>query len=438
MSELEELIFRIPLVDSHEHMIRDKVYVETMPDLLLEIFGSYTPQDLISAGATQQAVDQLLDRNNPDIAGRFRGIQPAWGAIRHGGYGQVSRAIARLFFGIEEITPQSLTEAHEKFDRRDRRGERLRMMRDVANLDHVQIDDSLWTEPYEVSGPEFFFHDLSWMDFCCTTIDADGLEERTGKPVKDLKSLRAAMEFIFVHRPACTVAVKTQHAYHRTLAWSPRTAAEVEPILQRKLQGKPNTEAELLCLGDWMLAQGVELAGECGLPVKIHTGYLAGNNYMNVDRMRVGQLCPLLQHYPGTRFDLFHIGYGHQMELLTIAKHYANVSVDMCWAWGLDPYTAQMFLRQAIHAMPLNKLFVFGGDCFYPGATIGFAYQARIWIQRALQMEIDEGWMSFKEAEALAWRLMHHNQREYFGIEQAQARVRALAAAAKHRESVEK
>ena len=36
----------------------------------------------------------------------------------------------------------------------------------------------------------------------------------------------------------------------------------------------PQSEARL-CLGDWCLARGVELASAYQLPIKLHTGYLA-------------------------------------------------------------------------------------------------------------------------------------------------------------------
>src|SRR6185295_4480370 len=110
------------------------------------------------------------------------------------------------------------------------------------------------------------------------------------------------MAAIFTKYGACAIAVKSQHAYVRTLLWRERTDGEVEPILQKLLDGKPLSTEETLGLGDWCLARGVELAIQHNLPFKIHTGYYAGNNRMPVERIKPGHLCDLLTHYPDARF----------------------------------------------------------------------------------------------------------------------------------------
>jgi uncharacterized protein len=48
-----------------------------------------------------------------------------------------------------------------------------------------------------------------------------------------------------------------------------------------------------------------------------------------------GNLCPLLARYPDARFVLMHIAYPYSDELVSIAKHYPNVWVDLCWAWSV-------------------------------------------------------------------------------------------------------
>jgi len=67
--------------------------------------------------------------------------------------------------------------------------------------------------------------------------------------------------------------------------------------------------------------------------------------------------------------------------------------------------------------VPANKLFVFGGDTSWPGAALAYAHQARTWLNRALQAEVDEGLLSEKAAIALASRFMRANQYDCFRIE---------------------
>ena len=136
----------------------------------------------------------------------------------------------------------------------------------------------------------------------------------------------------------------------------------------------------------------------------------------------------IMARYPQARFVLMHIAYPYTNELVALAKHYPNVYVDMCWAWSIDPSTACDFVRRMIHAVPANKLFVFGGDSFWPNASVAYAIQARRWLTRALQAEVDDGLLTEQQAIAFATRIMRTNQEECFDLEGTCAAIRRAAA----------
>jgi predicted TIM-barrel fold metal-dependent hydrolase len=149
---------------------------------------------------------------------------------------------------------------------------------------------------------------------------------------------------------------------------------------------------------------------------------------MPVSRIPAGHLAPLLARYPTARFVLMHIAYPYSDELVALAKHYPNVYADLCWAWSIDPYSAAMFVRRMIHAAPANKLFAFGGDTSWPTAAVAYAHQARHWLTRALQAEVDEGLLREAEAIRLASRLMNENQYACFRVAEKQKTVLRHAA----------
>ena len=126
----------------------------------------------------------------------------------------------------------------------------------------------------------------------------------------------------------------------------------------------------------------MELAIEHNLPFKLHTGYYAGNNRMPVDRIKAGNLCGLLAQYLDARFVLMHIAYPYSDELIALTKHYKNVWADLCWAWSINPYASSDFVRRFIHAAPINKLFVFGGDTRWPTSAAAYAFQTRFWLAK--------------------------------------------------------
>jgi hypothetical protein len=427
MTELAEFIDQTRLMDTHEHLRKESDYVEKGPDVLQDLFQNYVESDLQVAGATPEALKKLFDSSDPDLSLRFQGVSKAWECCRHTGYGEAVRLMARHVYDMEEITPESLEKAKERNRELRKPGQRLRILRDVARLDHVQVDDFSQACIPDESGLDFFLYDISWRSFCFGEVA--WMQREVGQEIGDLKTLRDVMAGIFARYAPFAIALKSQHAYHRTLQWRERSDEEAAQALQRQLSGKICAEEDRMCLGDWCWERGVELSIQYNLPFKLHTGYYVGQGYMQTERIRAGHLCGLLQKYPKARFVLMHLAYPYSMELVALAKHFTNVHVDLCWAWSIDPYSAADSVRRMIHAVPANKLFAFGGDTSWPNAVLAYSIQARAWMTRTLQAEIDERLMTEKEAIRLAQRMMRTNQEEFFDLKGTRERVRARAEA---------
>ena len=425
-TDLAVHISESPLVDTHEHLKKEPEWVENGPDILQDLFGNYVPADLKTAGASPEALQNLTDGTR-DIAGRFEAIRPAWEATQLTGYGEAVRLLATEFYEIDELTVASLEGAQDRLLRLREPGKRYDILKRTAGLDHLQTDDFCWPCVPDESGPDFFLYDLSWAGFCNGSIDVPDLLTETGIEVTDLESPRTGMAAVFHKYAGCAIAVKAQHAYNRTLTWEARSDDDAARALNATLSGSPTLENQL-CLGDWCWARGVELAIEHDLPFKIHTGYYAGNDRMPVDRIKAGNLCAILAAYPRARFVLMHIAYPYSHELIALAKHYPNVWVDLCWAWSIDPFSSADFVRRFIHAVPVNKLFGFGGDTGWPTSAAAYAIQMRRWFTRALQTEIDEGLLSEKHAIEAASRIMHENAYDCFDVSRTQIRIASILA----------
>ena len=427
-TDLTHHIQSIALVDTHEHMRRENDWVENGPDILQDLFGNYVPADLNTAGASPEAMSDLMDASK-DIESRFKGIRDAWESTQFTGYGEAVSLIAKHIYGLDELTGKNLAIAQEKVKKIQTPGKRYEILHDLANLDHIQTDDFRWNCDPDASGPDFFLYDLSWATFCNGQIDPKSIHAEVGIDVINLTTLKSSMDALFAKHGPHAIAVKSQHAYNRTLNWVERSDEEASAALQSVLT-KPSEEIDVetrLCLGDWCWARGVELTIEHNLPFKIHTGYYAGNDRMPVSRIPAGNMCALFARYLDAKFVLMHISYPYNDELVALAKHYRNIWVDFCWAWSIDPYSSRDFLRRCIHAVPSNKLFAFGGDTGWPTSAMAYAIQARNEIRRALEAEIDDGYLTEKQAMAFADRIMNKNQYECFDIEGTRANLAKAA-----------
>ena len=419
-TDLSQHIQALPLVDTHEHLRKEDEWVHDGPaDVLCDLYSNYVPADLISAGAAAEAVGHLTDPSAGSIAERFTAIKPAWQSIRHTGYGEAVHILADEVYGLgPDWGPADLEGAQSKLTAWRQPGGRRELMQKMGGIDHCQTDDFCWPCLTDASGPDFFFYDINLAGFCNGQIDAENLATETGITVTDLATLRQAMSSIFSLYAESAIAVKAQHAYSRTLLWHERSDAEAEAALDTTLRGGDVDESTRLALGDWCWARGVELAIEHDLPFKLHTGYYAGTDRMPVSRIASGNLCGLLAKHLDCRFVMMHIAYPYSQELVALTKHYSNVYADLCWAWSIDPYSGMDFVRRFLHAAPSNKLFAFGGDTSWPTSAVAYAIQARRWMTRALQDEVDDGLLTENQAMDLATRLLHDNQYDCFRVEQ--------------------
>ena len=415
-TDLSQHIENIALVDTHEHLSKEREWVEDGPDILQDLFGNYVSADLVTARASSADLEKLFDASDSDYGARFETIRPAFEATRFTGYGEAVRILAHEVYGMAEFSGGELHAAQQKLSTWRQPGGRYTLMSEVGKIDHVQTDDFCWPCLPDESGVEFFLYDLSWADFCNGQVDAEAIEKETGVTIRNLATLRKGLEAIFAKYGPAAIAVKAQHAYNRTLRWEERSDVDAESVLGRTLRGEELDESSRLLLGDWCWARGVELAIEYNLPFKIHTGYYAGNNRMPVDRIKSGNLCALLARYVDCRFVLMHIAYPYSDELVSLAKHYSNVYADLCWAWSIDPYNSCDFVRRFIHAAPATKLFAFGGDTGWPTSSVAYSIQARRWIHRALQGEVDDGLLSEADAIELGTRFMRGNQLACFDL----------------------
>lgn len=432
-SELADHIANISVIDTHSHMSGDYSWEGPgAPDILSDLFGGYSASDLIIAGASLNAITRLQDSSDADLEGRFAGVATAWNMTQFTGYGEAVRIAARDLYEIEEVSEATIRAGQKRLQALQREGGCVALLRDRAKLDHVQTDLGLDRIDLPRTSAAFFLRDLSLFRFASGAIVDPVIDDATGVTIRNLATLEQAMEALFARCAPLSIALKSQHAYVRTLAWHKRTDADAERAVQTVLRGDPGSDDPLsearLCLGDWCLARGVELASAYNLPIKLHTGYLAGTGEsgtsMPVDRLRAAHLAPLLMEYPHAHFVLMHIAYPYSDELIALAKHFGNVSIDLCWAWALNPFATKDFVRRFLHAIPRNKLFAFGDDTSTPSMAYAYTVQMRRWLTKALEEEVADGFMTTQQAIDSATQLLRGNQLACFDIEGRQRAVR--------------
>ena len=424
---LRDLIEQTPFVDTHEHLIEEGKRVRgEIGDRLFRcndwayLFSHYVDSDLISAGMPSQDHQRFFAPEAP-VEEKYRLIAPWWERVKHTGYAQAVRYTLRGLYGEDDLNADTVHRIAEKYHALVKPGFYEHVLREKANLEHCQVN-SLQRIFMKSEQPDLLRQDLSIVALS-TGLNRALVEAECGRTAATLEGWLEIIDWHFAEYGPLAVAVKNQSAYSRRLNYDRVTQEEAAPLFVRHASGEDLSPSEWKTLQDYLMRYCVQKATEQGLPVKLHTGYYAGHGSMPLHRVRqnASDLCPLLQDFPDTRFVLMHVGYPYQDEFIALAKHYRNVSLDMCWAWIINPVAGVRFVKEFLMAAPANKLFTFGGDYIPVEPVYGHSRIARMGLAQALTELVEAGWIALEATPDLVERLMRGNAHETFPVPGAAA-----------------
>jgi len=417
-------VFSTPFIDTHEHLIEEKgrftgtSHPRVKSDDWTMVLCHYLDSDMRTAGMPQEAYDRFF---SPEIdpADKWNILKPYWPAIKNTGYGQAVCIALRELYGVEEMSSDTVRQVQAGYEKVRRPGFYSHILRDMANIESCQVNSLEGTPFMETSMPSLLMQDISIVGmFAGPGFKQFG--DPAGITVSSLDDWHRVIAWWFDTYGAYAVAVKSQNAYSRDIDYERVPAEDVEGTFKKRLAGQSLPPAEKKALEDHLFWRAVEKATECGLPVKLHTGYYAGHSRMPLSRLinNPGSATDLCREAPETQFVFMHICYPYYEELISVAKQYPNANLDMCWAWIINPVAAKDFLKKYIVTAPANKLLTFGGDYIPVEPVLGHAVIARQGIALALSELVEERWLSADNALELVDPIMHGNARRIFRLEE--------------------
>ena len=424
---ISERVLQTPLIDTHEHLLEEKERLHgALPpwvpcDDWALLFSHYLNSDFLTAGMPKADMDRLLSPGVDPLA-KWPLIAPYWPAVRNTGYAQAVRISMRELYGVEDLTEQSIATVQSGYEQTVRPGFYKQILQDRAKIESCQIN-CLTGVPFKQSDmPTLLMYDLGIVGMFAGP-DLNQYAPPTGIEVKTLADWHRVINWWFDRYAKYAVAVKSQHAYSRDIDYARVPAEEAEPVFKKTLQKEPVTNDERKRLEDHLFWYAVDRATAHNLPVKLHTGYYAGQNYMPLSRLRLnaGSATELCRLAPDTQFVFMHLCYPYYEELLSVAKQWTNAHVDMCWSWIINPVAAKDYLKKHIVTAPISKLLPFGGDYIPVEPVLGHAALARRGIAQALSELVEEGWLKLADALDLVGIIMHDNARRIFRLSQKSA-----------------
>ncbi|MBN1510180.1 MAG: amidohydrolase family protein [Sedimentisphaerales bacterium] len=415
-----EKVFRTTLIDTHEHLIEEKErlaasHPRVQADDWSLLLNHYLNSDLLVAGMPEEAYDRFFSRETNPVD-KWRILEPYWPAVKNTGYGQAVRIAVQQIYEVQDLSAETVKKVQAGYERTRAPGFYRRILSDLGRIESCQVN--CLSRPFNESDmPTLLMQDLSIVGMFAGP-DFNGFGKPTGIEVRSLADWHRVIDWWFDKYAKYAVAVKSQNAYSRDIDYEQVPAEKAETVFQKRLANEPLTADERKALEDHLFWYAVNKATECKLPVKLHTGYYAGQNYMPLGRLlhNAGSVTDLCRAAPQTRFVFMHICYPYYEELLAAAKHYANAYVDMCWSWIINPVAAKDFLKKFLVTAPANKILTFGGDYIPVEPVLGHAAIARRGIALALSELVEEGWLTLADAMDLIDPIMHNNARHIFNL----------------------
>lgn len=431
--QIARRVAETPLVDTHEHLIEEEERFVKAPKGRVKcndwalLMSHYLNSDLSSAGMTEDVSNQFFSHKTDPIE-KWNLLEPYWPAVKNTGYGQAVAIALRELYGVDELSARTVGKVQEQYEKWIQPGFYKKILNDVANIDSCQVN--CLSRPFsESKQPELLMQDISFIGMHMGP-RIDNYAPPSGIKVKDLADWHKVIDWWFDTYGKYAVAVKSQAAYSRDLDYAGVQAETAAPIFKRVVNKDRVSAPDRKRLEDHLFWYCVRKAAEHDLPVKLHTGYYAGHNGMPLGRVgnNPASVCDVLRHALREKLDakfvLMHICYPYYEDLISIAKHYDNAYIDMCWAWIINPAASKTFLKHHLVTAPANKVLTFGGDYIPVEPVVGHAAIARHGIMRTLAELVDEGWLAPGAALELVEMIMCGNARRIFHIEEKKRTVR--------------
>ena len=415
---ISDQINQIPLIDTHEHLLDESERLNVVKPFIpcddwTTILGLYTKFDFVSSGMSQKEIDAVSSQETSPTE-KWKIIQSYWEFVKHTGYGQVIQHTINELYGISALEEKIIPELQEKYISYRKKGfyeETLKR----ANVKSCIVNPP--GRPFkETELPHLLYQDIDALGMI--SVDIKRYNENILPEINMLADWLEIINWWFAKYSNSAVGVKMGNAYFRRLDFKKTDIDTASRIFTRKITGEKLSDLEEKTLQDYLFWYVVDLAARNRLPVKLHTGHQAMNNFMRLENVMFNpadcaNLCRLS---PDTQFIFFHISYPYYEPMISLAKHYSNAIVDMCWAWTINPMASIDFLKKYIMTSPINKLMVFGGDDLYIENLIGHAKLARKGISVALSELIRDKWITENDAVEIAKRIMWKNVKHIYGI----------------------
>ena len=236
------------------------------------------------------------------------------------------------------------------------------------------------------------------------------LEYVYGEPITSLAAWEKAVQAIIERSMDIGIAgFKDIYMFYRPFDIEKPDGAS-ESQFAKLLKGERAGRALL----DTMLYKTYALMSETGLTAAVHTGCSISTCE---SAMCLRPLIALMQTYPLMRFDLLHLNYPKIEDYMVALKSCPNAYANCSWVPTFDREYSLRFLRQAVDALPISRVSLFGGDRHCPGEPVAVALELTLeLLAQAFHELVGQGSIISGDALEIARAWLYDNPIRLYGV----------------------
>ena len=379
--KLYEEISELPVIDAHEHLPSEQMYLSNDYSGL-NMFAGYIWFDLESAGLPSEFKETMRDPGYRPVEDWWPVIKPFWEQVKNSSYAKALRITARDLFGIDDISDSTIHEFAEKVIADNKPGLYKNILQDTCNIRYSITGAEELPFPDDPGLVGLTYNARITHNENSTPDMINMLRKMASDKLKNLDDsveaiqsrLRADLE-----NGAVGFKIVSQH-------FDVPDASAAKKEFKKALES-PGDSGDAAAFRAYLFDKALDVAADADVPVAVHAGYWGDfreldpkNMFSFADRRR------------DVRFDMFHLGMPMVRDAIIIGKTLPNVSINLVWCPIISQVQTYRALDEIIDMVPTNKIIAFGGDYGVSVQKVyGHLVMAREVIAQVLADRVEQG-----------------------------------------------
>ncbi len=421
-SELWKYIDSLTIIDTHEHIDREKDLLGSKLDVF-DMMIPYVIDNLQAAGMSSDELNLISDKE-ADFKEKWDAFYKYYPVIKNTTYFLALQTALEDQYQMKTVSMVEFQRISALLTKDFAEKGFMQKFMDQNNIESILSFRSCSLAEVRNTFGENKINIVPTVSII-QVLDTSSLRKIfriTEMPVSNLDDIIKGIDHLLFEYDSLGIKnLKFGSGYYRELNYRYRTKEEAQAAFNRIMNTASGSSLNLTnsltpdqtILDDYMAVHIISLASQYHMNVIFHCGIAAWNrNYVKYSHTSGMEW--LFTNFPEVNFVILHAGYPFFDEAVLLAKYYPNVYLNMTWDHIIDREKSINIMKTYVEMLPANKIHAFGGDYFYPQQIAGHLKFAKENIYFAFDELIKKGVMNLEDAKTVIYDWLYANPKAFY------------------------